>query len=1284
MGGSWITGPGTTSELYDPVSETFAAGPPLISSRNFALSTPLLDGRVLITGGGAPSEVYDPVLDGYVATGSMSVARNGHFATRLADGRVLVTGGDGLSSAEVFDPTTDTFSAAGGMSTVRASHRSTLLPDGRVLVSGGYGAGGILDVLASTEIFDPTTDLFAAGPSMARARLQHSATRYSSTEVLIAGGSIGGSSSANATASSEIYDTTTGSFLPGPAMDMPRFAQSETRLNDGTILMVGGNTTASFTSAILFLPSTPLSACGALLVMCESRRQPITSALPDGSVLVAGGGFGGAANQVRGGAELFDPETQLFFAIAPLPTPRGAGATVTLPDGSVLTVGGSDEAGTFLDSALLFDPATHEFTELATAMSNARQAPAAVLIEGGTKVLISGSLKLEAAGQVTRTADVYDIATQQFAAVGDMGTKRHSHSATLLLDGTVLIAGGKSEAIFDVQSSAEIFDPTSGTFSPTAGAMNHRRQSHTASLLPDGRVLLVGGQSGPGAVNTVAEVYDPGTETFAELSSLPQPRNSHMAISLPDGRVVLAGGNGPGGVGLTAVAIFDAVDDTFTLIDSLTSARWQAGIELLDDRTVLVAGGFGPGQTPLDTAEIIEVPPAPGSICSAVLTMCSPRWAHTSTTLSDGPVLVAGGSISGSAAGSGPISGADLYDPTTELFTFAGDLFHGPRASHVATRLANGDVLVTGGGDSGAVYQDAELYDAGAEAFVDAGAQVSGRLFHAATRLLDGTVLLTGGAPGGNTAEIYDPATGTFTATVGNMTEARSIHTATLLPSGEVLIAGGGNFGTTSAEIYDPTAKTFRAVGDMSAARSSHSATLLPDGRVLIAGGGNAGSPSNDAEIYDPVAETFSALASVMSVPRAGHPAVALDDGRVVLVGGGGGSAASSVEIFNPADDSFASLPSLATPRWAHGASLLTDGSILVSGGRDGSPGTPLDTAELIASPPDTTPPGAPGTPDLVAASDTGASASDEVTSDSSPTLTGSAEADATVRLFDGAVEVGSATAVGGSWTVTTSVLSDGVHSLSATATDAAGNESPTSVALDVRVDTLAPVVTAPSPNALDVTTLDPNGVPATNVQVSAFLAGASALDAQDGALPVTHRSSFAIGLTLFTIDATDLAGNEGSAPATITVSLAAPGSVDVDPGAVIGPGVTIEPDATIEGGAVVGAGSFIGFNAKVEEGAQVGADSSIGAEAQIKKDAVVGDGVTIGARTVIEERAAVGDETSIGDDVKIDVDVMIGANVTIGDGAEIKEGAVVGDGAEIGAGVTVEEFTIVPPGAVL
>ena len=216
---------------------------------------------------------------------------------------------------------------------------------------------------------------------------------------------------------------------------------------------------------------------------------------------------------------------------------------------------------------------------------------------------------------------------------------------------------------------------------------------------------------------------------------------------------------------------------------------------------------------------------------------------------------------------------------------------------------------------------------------------------HTATPLSDGRVLIVGGEDSDGrwlaSAEIWDPATGAFTAT-GSLAEARSRHTATLLPDHRVLIIGGrgGSFwdeyvGLTSAEIWDPVTGTFSPAGSLGTGRSDHTATLLPDGDVLVVGSARfPGEPGLvSAELWDHATGAFRSTGS-LSAGRAAHTATLLSDGRVLVVGGyglSGESAAMAAEIWDPDGGTF--LPTTSMHGYqGHTATLVADGRILIVG----------------------------------------------------------------------------------------------------------------------------------------------------------------------------------------------------------------------------------------------------------------------------------------------------------------------------------------------------------------
>jgi hypothetical protein len=365
-------------------------------------------------------------------------------------------------------------------------------------------------------------------------------------------------------------------------------------------------------------------------------------------------------------------------------------------------------------------------------------------------------------------------ASGAWSLTGSMNIPRHFHTAALLPNGKVLVAGGviNSGGYGGYPSTTELYDPQTGTWS-TTGSMRSGRLGHTATLLPDGKALVAGGHDGD-EVSATAELYDLSTSTWRAASNMNIARFWHTATLLPNGKVLVAGGSNQAGQILSSVELYDPHSDTWSTTNDLATAS---------------------------------------------------VW-HTATLLPNGKVLVAGGRDSGY----GFLSTAQLYDPDTGAWTVTGSM-RDARQYHTATLLPNGKVLVVGGDNSANLWATSELYEPNTGTWSSTSNLNIARNSHTATLLPSGKVLVAGG--GGGTvfptlAELYNVSSGTWEL-AGTMTGSRFDHTATLLSDGRVLVAGGIpsiQLSLSSSELYTPISYGICALYDH--ARPVKSGSVIP------------------------------------------------------------------------------------------------------------------------------------------------------------------------------------------------------------------------------------------------------------------------------------------------------------------------------------------------------------------------------------------------------------------------------------------------------------------------
>lgn len=507
------------------------------------------------------------------------------------------------------------------------------------------------------------------------------------------------------------------------------------------------------------------------------------------------------------------------------------------------------------------------YNSSAAAIDNSVPLGGLAISPDGTRLYAFGSLggahnHITPSGERAWGLAAYDTGAGQpaepgaWSSAGSTLAPRVSHTATTLGHGRVLVTGGCANADHAGEgvpcpahtSSAEVYRPpvapaTEGSWSPVA-PMSAPRSNHTATLLPDGQVLVVGGCALP--TDTVlcpaspsGERFDPVAGAFAPVPPMSTPRVHHSATLLPGGQVLVAGGADAGEVSASA-EVYDAVSG-WSGTGRLNQPRYGHTATLLPDGRILVTGGGDAAGLPLVTAELYD--PNTGA-WSAAGPLVTPRYAHTATVLASGKVLLLGGCVAATEAASCPASvSAEVFDPVVGTSTPTGSL-EVARAVPVAGALADGRVLVAGGrGRSGDPLSSAELFDPATATWSLTDAMLEARAGgafdlrgHTANRLSDGRILVVGGTPLTMTEVFAPPAATVLGANLSlTMTDSPDPVKANRALTYTITISNAGPSAAADVVVTDslpPSVKFVSAATTQGACTRSGTTLTCPLGRL--------------------------------------------------------------------------------------------------------------------------------------------------------------------------------------------------------------------------------------------------------------------------------------------------------------------------------------------------------------------------------------------------------------------------------------------------------------------
>ena len=818
-----------SAELYDPVAGTFTLTGSLNMARDTFTSTLLNNGKVLIVGSdGDPTvstELYDPGSGTFTVVGSAGDPRPFSGVTLLNSGQVLIAGGidsnwNALASAELYDPVAGTFTATSSLNTAREGPATELLVNGEVLIAGGVDINS--NLLASAELYQPgaltpsglvsitlspqnvtitagtgqqftATGTFIDNSTQTLASVTWSSSNSAVVQLSNDAGNRGeawgiaqGSATVSACTGSVCGSTTltAGAAVPVIASLTPAIGAAGT-----SVLITGANFGSS-------QGSSTVSFNGTSATPTSWSATAITAPVPTGA---ATGNVVVTVNSVASNG--------LLFTVPPPPYISGLSPN-SGPVGTSVIIAGTNFGMTQGSSTVTLNGAS---------LSPTNWTDTSIAIVVPLDATTGNIIIVTAYGGASNAAEFMVVASTGTATPGNLNAASYGPTGNLLDNGTVLITGGM-DSNYNPLPNAEIYDPTAGTFT-LVGNLNTARDSQTTTLLNSGWVLVAGGASITGVVDpplATAELYNPATESFLTTGSMSTARLAHTATLLNNGLVLVVGGLDANNNLLSSAEIYNPATPNFTLTGSLNAARQDHTATLLNNGMVLIVGGWDANYNPLGSAEIYN--PVTG-IFSTTGSLNTARSNHTATLLNNGKVLIAGGEDSNWNA----LASAEIYDPVSGTFTLTASLNTG-RESQTATLLNNGQVLLAGGWDINFnVLASLELYDPAAGTFTSAGSLSTARGEPAVTLLDGGAVLFAGGKDNnGNvlaSAELYQPPTLTPPGLVS--IAVSPTNSSTPLGSGQQLTATG-TFSDNSTQVL--TSATWSS-SDTSIAVLSNDAT---------------------------------------------------------------------------------------------------------------------------------------------------------------------------------------------------------------------------------------------------------------------------------------------------------------------------------------------------------------------------------------------------------------------------------------------------------------------------